>query len=197
MRSSLNWGPLPSVTAMFFGWQSMKQKSYADDFHTYTLEWTGSFMRFSVDSRLKRMLDLRLKKKSFFEVGNFPSTVQNGSTQSVVPNPWSSASNAAPFDQQFYLILDLAVGGTSGWFPDGFGGKMWFDGSNSKSLASSGCLLVLIDFFYLQPRWWTSQTLRAHGSRRGHKVMMIARSGCTYLPFSLTKHVLTWHLVIL
>lgn len=146
VRSSLNWGPLPSVTAMFFGWQSMKQKSYADDFHTYTLEWTGSFMRFSVDSRLKRMLDLRLKKKSFFEVGNFPSTVQNGSTQSVVPNPWSSASNAAPFDQQFYLILDLAVGGTSGWFPDGFGGKMWFDGSNSKSLASSGLLLVLIDF---------------------------------------------------
>lgn len=133
VRSSLNWGPLPSVTAMFFGWQSMKQKSYADDFHTYTLEWTGSFMRFSVDSRLKRMLDLRLKKKSFFEVGNFPSTVQNGSTQSVVPNPWSSASNAAPFDQQFYLILDLAVGGTSGWFPDGFGGKMWFDGSNSTS----------------------------------------------------------------
>ncbi|OBZ70915.1 hypothetical protein A0H81_08997 [Grifola frondosa] len=38
---------------------------------------------------------------------------------------------AAPFDHAFYLILDLAVGGTSGWFPDNVGGKMWFDGSSS------------------------------------------------------------------
>ncbi len=30
---------------------------------------------------------------------------------------------------EFYLIIDLAVGGTSGWFPDNIGGKMWFDGS--------------------------------------------------------------------
>lgn len=30
---------------------------------------------------------------------------------------------------EFYLIIDLAVGGTSGWFPDNVGGKMWFDGS--------------------------------------------------------------------
>lgn len=135
VRSSLNWGPLAQISARFFGWQSMKQKSYADDFHTYTLEWTGSFMRFSVDSRLKAMLDFRLKGKSMFEIGDFPSTVQNGSTQVVVTNPWEDASNAAPFDQSFYLILDLAVGGTSGWFPDGYGGKMWFDGSNSTLFA--------------------------------------------------------------
>ena len=32
---------------------------------------------------------------------------------------------------EFYLILDLAAGGTSGWFPDNVGGKMWFDGSKS------------------------------------------------------------------
>ena len=87
-------------------------------------------MRFSVDSRLKKMLDLRLKNKSFFEIGDFPLTAQNGSSQIVVPNPWSSASPAAPFDQEFYLIINLAVGGTSGWFPDKIGGKMWFDGSN-------------------------------------------------------------------
>jgi hypothetical protein len=29
------------------------------------------------------------------------------------------------------LILDLAVGGTSGWFPDKLGDKPWFDGSTS------------------------------------------------------------------
>ncbi len=31
----------------------------------------------------------------------------------------------------FYLILDLAAGGTSGWFPDKLGNKPWFDGSAS------------------------------------------------------------------
>lgn len=31
----------------------------------------------------------------------------------------------------FYLILDLAVGGTSGWFPDNLGNKPWFDESAS------------------------------------------------------------------
>ena len=34
----------------------------------------------------------------------------------------------------FYLILDVAVGGTNGWFPDGADGKPWLDGSQSKSL---------------------------------------------------------------
>lgn len=32
-----------------------------------------------------------------------------------------------PFDQRFYLILSLAVGGTNGYFPDGEGGKPWID----------------------------------------------------------------------
>ena len=32
----------------------------------------------------------------------------------------------------FYLILDVAVGGTNGWFPDGAGNKPWLDGSNSE-----------------------------------------------------------------
>lgn len=29
------------------------------------------------------------------------------------------------------MVIDLAVGGTSGWFPDSVGGKMWYDGSAS------------------------------------------------------------------
>ena len=33
----------------------------------------------------------------------------------------------------FYLILDVAVGGTNGWFPDGAGDKPWLNG------AISGC----------------------------------------------------------
>jgi hypothetical protein len=34
-----------------------------------------------------------------------------------------------PFDQRFYLILNVAVGGTNGFWKDGVGTKPWGDGS--------------------------------------------------------------------
>ena len=93
------------------------------------------------------MLDLRIKK-SFFDLGAFPPVVQNSSDALILENPWINGTKAAPFDQRksisvvldvvtddstilaFYLILDVAVGGTSGWFPDG-SEKPWLDGSSS------------------------------------------------------------------
>ena len=76
--------------------------------------------------------DSQKRSISFFTRGQYPSTVFNGSQEIVLQNPWLSAgNNAAPFDQPFYLILDLAVGGTSGWFPDGVGGKPWVDSSQN------------------------------------------------------------------
>ena len=143
VRSSLRWGPLNSVIATAFGWQSTKRSSYAAGFHTYTFEWTPDFMRMSVDSLLKSTLDLSTKKQSMWDKGKFPSTAQNGSTEAVVDDIWEGQDNSAPFDQDFYLIVDLAVGGTSGWFPDGVGGKMWFDGSAT----------AMTDFAKAQDTW--------------------------------------------
>ncbi|KAF9774887.1 hypothetical protein IL306_007067, partial [Fusarium sp. DS 682] len=50
--------------------------------------------------------------------------VANGSQ---ISNPWTGpgTSNATPFDRPFYLIIALAVGGTSSWFPDDVHGKPW------------------------------------------------------------------------
>ncbi len=39
-------------------------------------------------------------------------------------NPWQDGPKNAPFDQEFYLIINLAVGGTNGYFPEG-NGKHW------------------------------------------------------------------------
>ena len=36
----------------------------------------------------------------------------------------------------FYLVMNVAVGGTNGWFPDGAGDKPWLDGSFSEYLLS-------------------------------------------------------------
>lgn len=146
VRSTLRWGPLDSVIADAFGWQSQKRTSYAEGFHTYTFEWTSSFMRISVDSRLHAMLDLSVSKQSFWDRGDFPSTAQNGSTETVVDDIWEGQPNSAPFDQEFYLIIDLAVGGTSGWFPDNVGGKMWFDGSAT----------AMTDFASAQDTWYAT-----------------------------------------
>lgn len=90
--------------------------------------------------------------QSFWNRGDYPQYYQNGSVAETVTNPWySSATNAAPFDQgklplpplrdcsletrtdnvEFYLILNVAVGGTNGFFPDNLGSKPWLDSSPS------------------------------------------------------------------
>jgi hypothetical protein len=53
-----------------------------------------------VDSRVASTLDLSFKKESFFDRGDFPSIIQNGSQQVVLPNPWEGRGNNAPFDQR-------------------------------------------------------------------------------------------------
>ncbi|KAG1852877.1 concanavalin A-like lectin/glucanase domain-containing protein [Suillus subalutaceus] len=154
VRSSLNYGPFAggstpistgtSTTAnllkTIYGWVFTKRGNFADGFHVYAFEWTGGWMRFYTDDRLQAMINLDISSKSsdsyFFNAGGFPGVAMNASSgkEVVVEDPWSTAfggSAAAPFDQDFYLVIDLAVGGTSGWFPDSVGGKPWFDGSTT------------------------------------------------------------------
>ncbi|KZT25600.1 glycoside hydrolase family 16 protein [Neolentinus lepideus HHB14362 ss-1] len=130
-RSSLNYGPLAAVQKKIYGWQSNKRAGFNEGFHVYAMEWDETFMRFYLDNRLHTMLDLSISsKESFWNRGHFPATAMNNSaTPVVVTDPWSSSGPSAPFDQEFYLIIDLAAGGTSGWFPDNVGNKPWYDSS--------------------------------------------------------------------
>ena len=116
VRSSLNYGPLPTVFNQIFGWFSLKQSSFDQSFHTYTLEWDSRFMRFYTDSRLHTMLETQVqgqslgaKKKSFWDKAGFPLTAINGSSgaEVVVKNPWASSSYMAPFDQCGYRSVSL------------------------------------------------------------------------------------------
>jgi hypothetical protein len=88
-----------------------------------------------VDKRTAKVVDLRFDQ-SFWQRGNFPSTILNNTAAPVVlQNPWAGSGNSAPFDKAFYLSLTLGVGGTDGWFQDGQGGKSWYDGSTSMSFS--------------------------------------------------------------
>ncbi|KAI0052837.1 glycoside hydrolase family 16 protein [Auriscalpium vulgare] len=130
VRGSLNWGPLTwlNAVAKTYGWWTVRRSSYGDAFHTYALEWTDKFLRIYVDNRLQHLLDLRFTIP-FFERGDFPAAVSNASQEIILENPWANSGNSAPFDQPFYLILDVAIGGTNGWFPDGAGDKPWLNGA--------------------------------------------------------------------
>ena len=136
VRSTLNYGVLETLQTHIMGWFQQKRVTYAQDFHTFALEWSPSFVRTYVDTRLQATLTIDITGRggqSFFQRGHYPATAHNGSdTEVVIDNIWEKAgstSAAAPFDKPFFLILDLAVGGTSGWFPDGVGNKPWFDTS--------------------------------------------------------------------
>jgi len=81
------------------------------------------------DSRLKQVSYTRFKKdKTLWEKGGFAGlTTENGT---LFSNPWAKGGINAPFDQKFYLILNVAVGAQNGWFFDGEGNKPWVDGSD-------------------------------------------------------------------
>lgn len=34
-------------------------------------------------------------------------------------NPWKGRGGSAPYDQRFYIVMNVAVGGVNGFFPDG------------------------------------------------------------------------------
>ncbi|OCB89589.1 putative member of glycoside hydrolase family GH16 [Sanghuangporus baumii] len=147
VRASLNWGPLSWLNEGFrtFGFWEARRSTFNEDFHTYTLEWSDKFIRSYVDSRLHLMLDLTFDRP-FFNRGQFPPTVFNGTSEIPVPNPWGEDSFSAPFDQAFYLIMNVAVGGTNGWFPDNVGDKPWLDQSDS----------AMYDFAKSQGQWYST-----------------------------------------
>ncbi|KAG6826845.1 hypothetical protein H0H92_014177 [Tricholoma furcatifolium] len=132
VQGSLNWGPAPDLDGVdkSYSWWSNKRKPFSDDFHTYSLEWTEQFLRISVDTRLHTLLDMKFNEP-FFQRGDFPQVIFNGSSLVALQNPWINGTNATPFDQEFYLILNIAVGSTNGWFPDGQGNKPWINGAGN------------------------------------------------------------------
>jgi len=132
VRGSLNWGPISFLNGVFktFGSWTDRRKTYDDGFHLYGMEWTDKFIRCYVDSRLHKLIDIRFNVP-FFQRGDFPPVVENGSTFIDTPNPWADGTDASPFDKPFYLIMNVAVGGTNGWFPDGAGDKPWLNGAKT------------------------------------------------------------------
>ncbi|XP_055374595.1 beta-1,3-glucan-binding protein-like isoform X2 [Condylostylus longicornis] len=108
--TTLHYGPDPNYN----GWKyahfvqnARNNEGFNKDFHKYTLEWTPEYMKFYLDDVETGTFNA---EDGFFKRGKFPENIDN---------PWQySNSGMAPFDQEFYIIINLAVGGTNGYFPD-------------------------------------------------------------------------------
>jgi len=91
-------------------------KSLADDFHTYGLYWDSTGLYTYIDNDANKVLKVNWTKPTtsgnyFYDLGNFGPSLH-------ASNPWQYGSVGSPFDQEFYLIFNVAVGTTGGYFAD-------------------------------------------------------------------------------
>lgn len=145
---TLHWAP--SVNANQWEkthFEKNDPAGYDTDFHIYKLVWTSSGFIFYIDN--EEVGAINPPEGGFWEMGEFAST--------GVENPWKAGTKMAPFDQQFYLIINLAVGGVN-YFSDentNAGGKPW---SNESPTASS-------DFWGARSQWeptWNRESDSSH-----------------------------------
>ncbi|XP_067946744.1 beta-1,3-glucan-binding protein-like [Watersipora subatra] len=106
MGTTLHWG---TANVNRYTMTSKQTKSrigtLADRFNKYTFYWTEAGMKLYLND--EKIVDFPTPSQGFFRWGNLPGA-----------NIWGNSKNA-PFDHPFYLIINLAVGGTNGFFPDG------------------------------------------------------------------------------
>jgi beta-glucanase (GH16 family) len=115
--SALHWGPVPEVDGFYktSGAHAVRRTDYSEQFHTYGVEWNEHYIFTYIDSRLLQVIFVNFdKKKNMWERGGFGENIVN---HSALFDPWSQTGrHNTPFDENFYLILNVAVGGTNGFF---------------------------------------------------------------------------------
>ncbi|XP_076472838.1 beta-1,3-glucan-binding protein-like [Babylonia areolata] len=101
--------------------------TFADDFHKYGVEWDNTSITFTLDGQ--ETLKVAPGPGGFWEFGGLDQMKGH-------ENPWRAGSHMAPFDQEFYLVLNVAVGGV-GFFKDENRNapypKPWQDGAGHES----------------------------------------------------------------
>jgi beta-glucanase (GH16 family) len=162
MGSALHWGAPGSGSQwpLTHGDVWDESNNFGDNFHKYVLEWEPNGLRLLVDDvNVMDVPDPWIPEDNQCWTGFYDFAYPSGGFD----NPWTDAltchSYMAPFDQKFYLILNVAVGGV--WFfPDGCVNgdgsaevqKPWANGGGQSGMAA--------DFYNAKEHWeptWTSE----------------------------------------
>jgi hypothetical protein len=137
VETGLHWGPdsAHDEYAKTQGVYYMSNRtSLSNDFHTYGFVWTNESFISYIDSPANVIANVPLI--NLYAKGNFDSSLVN---------PWISGSSSAPFDQEFYLVMSVAVGSNSYFGPDR-PGKPWTNSAESGPL----------DFWKAKSSWYPS-----------------------------------------
>lgn len=135
--STIHWGPFNMANSfpMTTGSLNAKKGSFADDYHVYSLEWTESGMHFSVDDIT--ILKFTVPDGGFWELGEFEKHYPG------IANPWVGGGKMAPFDEEFYIIMNVAVGGVK-----------FFDDSNTPTKPWKNDSPRAIEEFWAKKEEW-------------------------------------------
>jgi hypothetical protein len=112
--------------------RALRRTDFSKKFHTFGIEWSEKYIFSYIDSRLQQVLFVGFDdKQPLWDKGEFSSVIINSTH---IDNPWAkTAKGNTPFDQKFYLILNVAVGARNGWFLDNVGSKPWVDAAYSAA----------------------------------------------------------------
>lgn len=125
--STLHFGPYPNLNA--YSTTHANHNSAAgwnNAFHKYELRWSPTEIVFSINGIIYNTIAVG---SGFWNRGGFASNAPG------TDNPWRYGGAMAPFDQEFYVLINLAVGGVA-YFPDDAvnpGGKPWKNNSPQAS----------------------------------------------------------------
>ena len=139
--STLHWGPFFGADKYSMTHAEYKLptgKTFSDDFHVFGLYWDKDEMYTYLDTTDNVVLKVPINE-SFWKLGGFDANPN-------LNNPWegSGSNDNAPFDQDFFLILNVACGGTNAYFPDGQGGKPW---NNKRYIVSIYFLFLSLSIY--------------------------------------------------
>lgn len=118
IRSTAHWGPDASLDGY---WRTSEAQTrtrtwYNARYSTLGLDWDSKGLYTWEGTRARPILKVDFSQ-TFWKRGGFLNTIWKGIT---FTDPWKNSPlpEAAPFDQEFFLIMNVAVGGTNGFFPD-------------------------------------------------------------------------------
>jgi beta-glucanase (GH16 family) len=160
ISSALHWGPTSKLDAYWqtYGIKFLRRTDFTKEYHTFGLQWSEDYLFTYLDSRLKQVFFMKFGSKDMWQRGHFEGQTVNST---VLENPWKSTGRTnTPFDERFYLILNVAVGSQNGWFFDGKFEKPWVD--NGPTAAR--------DFYKAKEQWLESW---GEGNDRGMTIKSV------------------------
>lgn len=107
--STLHWGPDAGHNCFqkTHGEKYLNQPDGWHGWHTYSLDWTRDHLSILVDNQ------------EIYRLTTPGNGMYNYCPYHNIEDPWRNGPHNAPFDQPFHLLLNVAVGGTSGFFAEG------------------------------------------------------------------------------